>query len=161
MPATPITLATRYFPTGTTKYYWLPSCSDPDNPTRGELNAGTDLSPDLAAVSGWKTTSAQIDTPAIVARFTGKIPGRITADDSSIEMYADLAGTDARTLMPRDTAGFIARLDGGDVAARKMDIFPVTVSATPKDMGTDDKAATITFEFSITSEPSENVAIPA
>lgn len=161
MAAPDITLATRFFPTGTTKYYWVPTIATKSAPSRAELNAGTNLSPDLAAVDGWQVESALIDTPDISTRFVSQIAGRITAPSSSITMYADAAGTDARTLMPRDTTGFIVRLDGGDVAGRKMDVFPVKVTSAPKALGTDDAAGTIQFTYAITSEPAENVTIPA
>lgn len=155
-----MTLASRYFATGTTKYVWCTSVANKLAPTRAEINAGTDVSGDIAEVNGWQVTSDLIEVPDINSRFTSKIPGRTSADDSSIKFYADPSGADARTLFPRDTTGFILRMDGGDVTGRKMDVFPVRVSSVPKEMGTGDDAATINVMFAITSEPAENVTIP-
>jgi hypothetical protein len=160
MAATPIAAASRYFPTGTTKYVFCTSIASKTAPSRAEINAGTDVSGELKEVDGWQVTSELIEVPDINSRFTGKIPGRTSADDSSITFYADPSGSDARTLFPRDTTGFILRMDGGDVTGRKMDVFPVRVSSIPKDMGTGDDAATIMVQFAITSEPAENVTIP-
>lgn len=162
MPATPMAEAVRYFPTGTTRYIWVPTIvATTKIPTRAEINAGTDLSTDLAEVSGWTVSSDLIDTPDINKRFTSRIPGRITAEDSSLTFYEDKVGDDVRALLPRDTAGYVVRMGGGDVTLSLMDIFPVTVSSLSKNEGTDDEAARLTVEFAITSEPVEDVPIPA
>lgn len=160
MAATPITTVDRYFPTGITKYYWIPDLLDPENPTRLELDAGIDLSPQIAEVDGFTVSSDEIEVPDINSRFTSKIGGRISADDSSLVMYANRNGVDVRAILPRGEAGYIGRLGGGDVAAYKMDIFPVTVISLSKAFGTDDEAAQITVQFSVSSEPIEDVAIP-
>jgi hypothetical protein len=161
MAATPIETVDRYFPTGTTKYLFVPTIANPNAPTRAELDAGTDLSPEIREVDGWTVSSDEIETPDINSRFTSKIPGRISADESSITMYADPTGTDARTLLARDTEGWIVRMGGGDTAARKMDLFEITVTSVSKEFGTDDEAGTLVFQFSIKSEPVEDIAIPA
>lgn len=161
MPASPLASVDRYFPTGTTKWIFCVTVANKSAPTRVEINNGTDLSPELAEVEGWQVTSELIDVPDINSRFTSKIPGRTSADDSSIKFYADPSGVDARSLFPRDQEGYILRMDGGDVAGRKMDVFPIRVSSTSKDMGTGDDGATLTVMFAITAEPAENVTIPA
>lgn len=160
MPATPITPATRFFRPGTTKVYWVVSISSISAPTRGELNAGSDLSKDVADIQGWMVSGQKIDTPDLNSRFIANIPGLTQADESAITFYAGVDGADVRTLMPRDTSGNIVWLDGGDTAGRKMDVFPVRVLSVGqvRDMG---DAARITIQFSITSEPAENVTIPA
>ncbi|MGW0579636.1 phage tail tube protein [Streptomyces sp. NPDC002920] len=159
MVATPIAATSRYIPPGTTHYYWVASIANKNSPTRPELDAGTDLTAEIAEVSGFSTTSEQTETPDLGSRFTGKIPGRITADDSSITMYMSSTSSDVRTLLPRDTAGFVVAFSEGDVAGRKMDVFPVKVSGQPKKRDIED-AATIEIQFSITSIPAENVAVP-
>ena len=162
MAATPITASARYINPATTKVYFCSTISNKNSPTRSELNAGTDLSREIQAIEGFLTASEQVETPDLDTRFTGKIPGRITAEDSSITFYADATGADARTLLPRDTTGYIVILDGGDIAARKMDVYPVKVSSVGKPRsveGTD--AATVQIQFAITSIPAEDVAVPA
>ena len=161
MPATLITPVTRFWPTATTTYSFCPAIANKAAPTRGELNAGTNLSGDIAEVSGFTVSSDLIDVPDLGNRFVSKIPGKIQAADSSIKMYADATGVDVRTLLPRDTAGFIVRFDGGDVAGRKCDIFPIKVSALSKDMGTGGDGATIEISLAVTSTPAENVTVPA
>ena len=159
MPATPIAATTRYIPPGTTRYYWVATISNYLSPSRAELNAGSDLTAEISAVSGFATNSDQQDTPDLGTRFVGKIPGRITADDSSITMYASANSSDARTLMPRDTSGFIVIFPEGDITGQKMDVFPVKVTGVPKSRDVENPAG-MTFQYAITKVPAENVTIP-
>lgn len=161
MPATPIASTSRYFNRGTTKVIFCSTVSNKSAPTRAEINAGTDLSGEVADVDGWTVESESIETPDLGTVFTSSIPGSTSADDSSLTMYLDVGGVDARTLLPRNTAGFILWMDGGDVAGRKVDVYPVRVMSQGKARTTDDDAATMEIGFSITSEPAENVTIPA
>ncbi|MGH3097870.1 MAG: hypothetical protein ACRDMV_17955 [Streptosporangiales bacterium] len=166
MTATPLTPTARYIPPGVRQYYFVTTIEDKTAPTRPELDAGTDLSIEIAAVDGFTTSSDSVDAPDLGSRFTSKVPGMITADDSSINIYnsteSDGAG-DARTLMPRDTKGFIVQFpegdDGGD-GPNLMNVFPVTVSSASVQSGMEDPGQT-QFMFTITSEPAANVEVPA
>ncbi|MER7126742.1 hypothetical protein [Micrococcus luteus] len=160
MVATPITPATRFFRPGTTKCYWVPSISNKAAPTRSELNAGSDLSKDVADISGWMVSGAKIDTPDLNSRFVSNIPGLTSAGDSSITFYASDTGSDVRALMPRDASGFIVWMDGGDVAGRKMDVYPARVLSVGKVRSMGAEAARLTIQYAVTSEPAEDVTIP-
>lgn len=162
MAATAISAATRFSSRGFTKIYWLPACANIASPTRAELNAGTDLSPQIMDGSGFSVKSDQIDAPDMATRFTSKIAGSITAEDSSLTMYASKTGVDARQLMPQDTAGFIVILYGGDVPGQKMDVWPVVIASVSKQIsfqGGDPD--TLVFAFSPTAVPASTVTIPA
>lgn len=162
MVATAMTPVVRYFPTGTARYLYLPTIAATTLiPTRSEINGGTDLSTDLAEVSGFTVSSDLIDTPDINKRFTSRIPGRITAEDSSLTFYSDKTGDDIRALLPRDEEGYIVRLPGGDVPASLGSTFPITVSSLSEQAGTDDEGGRIVVSFAITAEPEENWVIPA
>lgn len=161
MPATGIQRSTRFYTVGTTQCLWLPAIADADlEPTRSEINAGTDLTAEIAEFEGWSTTSETIDTPDMVSRFVSSIAGAITAEESSISFYADKDGDDARSIFERDTAGFIVWMDSGDVEGAPMDVYPVQVSSAPK-VRSMDNATLIRVDFNITREPAENLAIPA
>jgi len=159
MPATPISATSRYIPPGTTRYYWVATIANKSAPTRSELNAGSDLTAEIASVSGFATNSDQQDTPDLGSRFVSKIPGRITADDSSITLYMSSTSSDVRTLLPRDTAGFICIFPEGDTAGLKYDVFPVKVTGQPKSRDVENPAQ-ITIQFSVTSIPVENITVP-
>lgn len=162
MPATPIAAVERYWPTGTSEWLWVPTMADYENPSRSELNAGTALRREMNSSEGWNTSGEDIATPDGESRFEGSIPGKITAEESSFTMYADPTGQDSRQLMPRGTAGFVVRMPGGDVAGRLMDVYPVRVKTVSKLMNVgDEDAGRLQFQFSITREPAEDLAIPA
>ncbi|MET9086166.1 hypothetical protein ABZX77_30545 [Streptomyces sp. NPDC004237] len=159
MVATPITATSRYIPPGTTRYYWVPTIATYTSPTRSELNAGSDLTAEVSAVNGFATNSDQQDTPDLGSRFTSKIPGRITADDSSITLYLSSTSSDVRTLLPRDTAGYVVIFPEGDTTGLKMDVFPVKVTGQPKSRDIENPS-TITIQFAVTKIPAENVTVP-
>lgn len=161
MAATPIASTEKFFHPGSTVVYWVPSISSVASPTRSELNAGTDLSNEVREVSGWSIESSSIETPSLGSNFVGNIPGRTTAEDSSITFYADLNGADVRDLLSRGENGFIVWLDGGDTPGNKMDVFPVRVASTPSQRTVDEDPAAVMVQFNITAEPQESVAVPA
>lgn len=160
MAAPNITASTRYFRPGVTSIVFCTSVGTQASPTRAEINAGTDLRNEVAAIDGWAPTSEFLDAPDLGSRFTSRVAGRITADDSSLTFYASLNSVDVRSLLPRDTTGFILFMDEGDVSGRRMDVFKVTVASAPKQRSIDD-VSQIQISFSITASPSENVVIPA
>ncbi len=140
----------------------MATISDKTAPSRAELNAGINLVSEVSALEGWTINSEQVATPDLGKLFTGSIPGRTSVDDSSLSMYADLEGVDARALMARGTSGFIVWMDGGDVTGQPMDVYPVRVSSVGKVRSVEgSEAATLTIMYSITSAPAEDVLIPA
>lgn len=160
MPATPIASAVRYYRRGLTKVSWVPTISNKAAPTRSELNAGTELSPETGAVDGWQIVSATTETPTLGSKFNAKIDGAISADDSSLTLYASQTGTDVRSLLTRGANGYIVWMDEGDTAGRTMDVFPVRVTSQVK-LRTLEDAAQVQIQFAVTAEPAENVTIPA
>jgi hypothetical protein len=163
MPTPVITASTRYIDPGVTKVYFLPSVAAANlTPTRVELNAGTDLSTQINDLSGWTVTSNLVDTPDLATTFTSKIAGRTESADSSLTLYSSKNGVDARALLPRGATGYIAWMDGGDVAGYKCDVYPVTVSSCSKVRtvsGTE--AAKLMVQFAITAQPGESLTVPA
>lgn len=164
MAATPLTPTSRYIPPGYRQYYYVPTIADKAAPLRTELDAGTDLTAEIAEVKGFSVTSDTVDAPDMGSRFTSQVPGMTVADKSSISCYTSSDSDDVRTLLPRDTKGFIVVFPEGDSEsaspAKKMDVFPVTVSAAAiqPDM---DKPGTIEIQFTVTSEPEQNLDVPS
>ena len=161
MAPTPLTATVRYIPPGTRKVYWLTTiASYATAVTRAEINAGTDLTNEIAEMSGFSVTSASVETPDLSTRFTAKIPGRITADDSSISFYASSTSADVRSVLPRDTAGYVIILPEGDVPTQKMDVYPAKVASTAVDTAMEDPEK-INVQFTVTRIPALNLTIPA
>lgn len=160
MAATPISQATRYFAPGISKCLSVPSIANLAAPTRGELDAGTDLSGEIQALDGWTVSADMADTPDLNSRFIGKLPTTTSADDSSLTFYSSQDGQDVRSLLPRNTRTNIVWMDEGDDPSATCDVFPVLVSSNAKQRSMSDPAL-IQVAFAITREPQENVAIPA
>ena len=159
MTAPPISASARYIPESVTHFYFVTTIASYLSPTRAELNAGTDLTPEIHTVGDWAITSAAVPTPDLSTLFDATIPGKIQMGTTTITMYADSTSTDARTLLPRGTTGYIVKFPEGDVTGRKMDVFPVKVGsqAKPTVLGS---PSDITFAFYVTKTPAENVAVP-
>ena len=160
MPPSPLTATVRYVPPGTRKIYWITTIANYLSPTRGELNAGVDLTAEVAGISGFTTTSNTADVPDLSTRFTAKVPARITADNSSMDFYASTTSSDVRTVLPRDTAGFMIFLwEGDNSGTNKMDVFPAKVT-TETLAGDMENPQQVHIEFAITKIPALNVTIP-
>lgn len=160
--ATPaLSTSTRYFDPEVTVVYYVPTIANKNSPTRTEMDAGTDLTAEIADLSGWVVAGEALPTPDMGSKFTSSIDGRIQAEDSSLTFYADQTGVDVRAVLPRGTNGFVLWLDGGDVAGNLMDVFPVRVLSNGKLRNLSNEAAKIQVQFTVTSTPAENVTVPA
>lgn len=159
MAAPAIGASSRYIPEGVTHFYFVTTIATYTAPTRGELNAGTDLTPEIASAGDWAINGAAVAAPDLATLFDSQIAGKISMGTTTLDMYADSTSTDARTLMPRGTAGYIVKFPEGDTTGRKMDVFPVKVLAQPKptNMG---NPSVIQFQYVVTKIPAENVTVP-
>lgn len=163
MPTPKLTPATRYWARGVTKVYIVPTIADLTAPTRAELDAGTDITGDLADFEGWTTSSGEIDGPDMGDRWTSKYPGAIEAEESSLTLYASQEGEDARVLLAQDTETNVCWMDGGDTPGNKMGIYPVRVRSTSplRSAPGTDELDRLQVGCSIVKRPAENVAVPA
>lgn len=130
-------------------------------PTRAEIDAATEVSGEIADLSGWLQTSGSIATPDFGHRFIGSIPGRKSIADSSITFYADRAGVDVRSLLSEGDDVFVIFADGGDVVAYLADCFPARVASVGKVRTTGDSAHQLTITFTITRPAAVDFALPA
>ena len=158
--ATEIDPADRFFAPEITKIVFCVTVADKTLPTRSEIIAGKQLLSEVSAVNGFNVSSNMIDAPDYGSRFTSQTPGRTSVADSSLVFYQSKDTHDIREVMPRGTTGFILIMWGGDVPAQLMDVFPVEVTSAGKSIP-DNADADITVMFAITSEPVEDVVIPA
>jgi hypothetical protein len=160
VPPSPLSATLRYTPPQQQrKYYWVTTIAAQASPTRGELNAGIDLSAEIAEVSGFELAGDSADAPDLASQFVAQVPARITASDSEIVFYASSNSSDVRSVLPRGTTGFVAILPEGDITGQKMEIWPAKVKSMFLDSSIEDPAK-IHIQFSITKLPSQNVTIP-
>jgi hypothetical protein len=160
MPATPLPTSERFFAPEISRIYFVLTIANIASPTRAEINAGTDLTNEIADLSGWSVTTGMIATPGMT-RFTPQIPGRTSAEDSSITFYGDQGGDDVRTVLARGDRGYVIFCDGGDITGHLADVFPVQVRNVGKLRSLGDEGFRLTVGFAITRVPAEDVLLPA
>jgi hypothetical protein len=147
---------------GTTKIYFLPTIAATTLiPTTAEITAGTDYTQQINAIEGWSLENQPIETPDMASTFVSKIGGDDSASDSSLTFYEDSTLDDIETDLAKGTSGFIVIFSKGKTTGAKgMDVFPVTVVSNSKSYSTDNEAAKITVQFTITSRPAFNQVAP-
>jgi len=159
MPPSQISAYAAYYQPGVTKIYVVTTMANYLSPTRGELDAGLDVTRQVRGIDGFSVEADQVERPDMAALFVSKIGGRTGAENSSLMFYGTKSGADIRTTLPFGYVGFLVFLDGGDTTGFKMDVYPVLVISKPKQRG-DDNPFAINVQFSITQPPAEDVAIP-
>ncbi len=161
MAPTPLNPTSRYIAPEVTKTYWVPTVATLASPTRVELDAGTDLSAEVAAMTGWEISADRVAVPDLGTKFVGRISGRVNPGDAQIVFYASQDTQDVRDLLARGDKGNVFIADGGDVTGQKARLFAVEVSAvTPTTDVAGTEGARIMVDFSITAVD-EEVTIPA
>lgn len=175
MPTPSITASTRFFDVATTKVYFLPSIAASTLvPTRAEMNAGTNLSPEVSDWVGWVVGVEYFDTQNINTPFRTKAPGNKFAPESSITFYTSKTGVDIRSLLTPGANGFILFLDGGDIAGNRAECYPITVGSIgvlritgntntggAGSSSTSLQASRVIVGFAITGAPNQAVTVPA
>jgi hypothetical protein len=150
MVATPLATLNPYIPLDVRKFYWLTAVASIAAPTRIELDAGTDLSPQVTDATGWTVTSGTVDSQSFVGAAL-KLPGAKTFADSSLVCRNSRTSTDARTILTiatPPTTGWIVVLPEGDTTGFKMNVFSVAIIGAPLSPGVLDPATT-EFQFAI------------
>ena len=161
MPPTALPKITRYWPQGKRKYYWVTSIATQSAPTRTELNAGTDLTPQIANVSGFTLTADVIDVTPLGSQVMILVNSTLETAyvTNEILFYAASNSSDARSVLPIGTTGFLVFLYEGDVTGQLCEVWPANVNS----MYFEQDAKTpgeIHIQFTITAPPSQNVTIP-
>ncbi len=161
MAAPQIAQTTRYINPATTKLLLVPSISDITAPTRLELDAGLDVTREVAEVAGWMLQGEAVPTPDLASLFTGSITGRTSVENSSVTYYMDRAGDDIRSLSEVGTDTNVVWMDGGDVTGYFMDVYPVRILSAGKSRSVEAQPGRMTVSYSITRSPAVDVEIPA
>lgn len=158
----------RFFQPEISKVYWLasvggasPIAAASGIPTRTELEAGLDITDEVADMAGFNVTSGFIAVPDLGRRFTRQIGGRTSADASSITFYGSLTGEDIRQVMHRLDRGVLVFADSGDAAGKPADAYPVEVSSVGKLRSVGDNAYRIQVGFAPSGIPVEDFELPA
>lgn len=153
----------RFSRRGKSKIHFVPTIADPSAPTRIEIDAGTHLTPEIAAVAGFSFSNSPIPTPDLDTTFTTTIPGEDTAADSSLTFYDDdtTGGSTIRTAMVKGTTGYIVLMPVGDVASERCEVWPVESTGVADEWTAGNDPARFTVSFGITAVPELDVSIPS
>ena len=156
-----IPASVRFFQPGIVKIYWLPAIAAANRtPTRAEITAGTNLTPEVDDIAGWSYSTTFIETKDAASRIRPKLAGPVSLDDSSITFNGSQNGTDVRTVLTRGATGFIMWCDGGDVPTQPAEVFPVEVGSVVPVRSLDNAAFKVRVDFGVTNVPAQ-VTIPA
>ena len=126
MAPTPLTATLRYIPPGTRKIYWLTTiASYATAVTRAEINAGTDLTNEIARNVRVRRHLARprrrrTCPPGSPRRSPAGSPPTTRPSASTRRRPAPTCGS----VLPRDTVGYVVILPEGDVPTQKMDVLP-------------------------------------
>jgi len=151
------------------KVKWIPTIAaannsdgSPGNPTRVEITAGVDLTPQLAAATGFEIANSPIDTPDLIDSFTPSIPGEDKPGTPSLTFYEQFGATDAiRTSQAKDTAGFLYVAPHGDVATYPTEIWRVNIASNNRTLTVvENEAAKYVVQYSPTSRPNQAGVAP-
>lgn len=147
---------------GTTRVFFVPTIAATTLiPTAAEITAGTDYTAQINAIDGFTLENTPIETPDMASTFVSKIGGDDSAADSSLTFYEDSTLDDIENDLAKGTSGFIVIMSKGNTPGNKgMDVYPVTVVSNSKAYTTDNEAAKITVQFTITARPVFNETVP-
>jgi hypothetical protein len=152
---------TRFFRRGLSKVYWLPAVAAPaTGPTSTEITAGTDLSPQVQAVSGFEMKNTPIKTPDLATSFDSQIDGADEVQDCSLTFYDDSSGTSFRTPLAKGTNGFVVLMPYGNTTAKRCEVWPARTTGYNDTWSMDAQAAMSVCTFAITAKPSQTAVLP-
>jgi hypothetical protein len=152
----------RFFRRGVSRFYFLPACANLDAPTSGEITAGKELTGSIADIAGWEYTNQVIETPDYATTFDSQIGGPDKAAASSFTLYDGDQTADAtlRAALAKGTAGFVLLAPYGATATKRAEVWPATVIAESDRYTTGNEAAKYMVQYSVTSRPHQNAAMP-
>lgn len=163
MSPPPLADTDRYIHAGETRVYWAPAIVDVQDPLRSELDAGTDLTGQIAVVSGWVARAVLVEMQGVNEEFVSTIEGSLSVSDATLIMYADRNGSggDIRTLLSRGDQGHVVFLHGGDVVGNPMDVWPVRVASIGRPVEIGNEPARVDVQFAVSRQPGLDLSVPS
>lgn len=150
----------RYVWRGVARVYWLPAVANPAAPTRAEINAGTNLTPSLFAVSGFVAEADIHPLPSLLSDFVAESVGvRRTRGGNALALYENKTSQTVRAAVAEGTAGFVVIVPYGDVVARRCETWPAKVATLASGFGED--IARFRAIFAVTAAPTRDAVLPA
>lgn len=155
----------RFMRKGKTKVRWVPTIAAATLvPTAAETTAGTDLTPQIAEISGFTFSNSPIATPDLSTDFVSTIPGENATEDSSMTFYEDTVTNPIKTVLAKGSTGNIAIFPTGIAGANpaagdKCDVWPVTISANVRTYTAGNEAAMYRVDYASRAEPKFDLTV--
>lgn len=130
------------------------------SPTRAEITAAIDVTPQLNAMNGWKLANAPIDTENLAERFTPQIEGPDTVPASTLVLLDDNASSTVRVALSKGTAGSMLLFPYGDVPTKRMEVWPVKSTGVNDEWTVGTEPARVEIGVAITKTPVQNAVVP-
>ena len=143
------------------KFYFAPAVAVLAAPTRTEITAAVDLTPQLADTSGFSAAPQSAEVPDYDSDFTKKVPGIKAAEDPTMTFWEDDDSSTIRTAVADGAAGFIIRCPYGDVAAKRCEVWPVRSTGPNTNLPNDNNAAQFVVVFATEDAPELEAVLPA
>ena len=165
MPSFPplLSTGTAYVAQGVRRVYLVASIANPAAPTRAELTAGTEVTQNVTAMTGWAPNQNFANRAVLGSATVGSIAGTANFPAQSLTFEAGQNSTDIRTLLtwtqPPSTY-YVVILTEGDVPGQKMNVFKCLVGVIAPQNVLGDTEAQVDVAFGVLSANMQ-VAIPA
>lgn len=150
----------KFFRRGVSAIKFLPAVAG-SSPTRVEITAGTILTPQVNAISGFQLSNSPIPVPDLSTIFTPQINGEDTVADSTITFNDDDASSTIRTALAKGTTGFVILFPYGDTATKRLEKWPVVSTGVNDEWSVGNDPARFVVGFAITAVPVQNGVTPA
>lgn len=157
-------MASGYFvPSSVEAWKFCATISNTASPTAAEWTSGTDITNDIATVTGFEAAAQFVETPTMQGGVVTKISGRQTLGDCSITFDEHLVSADNTilALLADGTTGYIviSRYTKTPAAGDKVEVWPVTVAGTNRNHTAANEPAQFTSGFAVTAVPQKNVSL--
>lgn len=161
MVATAISPVVRFQRAGNSTIVLIDMPTTPGAPTRAEIDAGVDITGDVASVDGFTREPGFLDVPDWGSLETDQIRGRSPSSQGTIAMYADQGGADndIRAEVAEGDLKELLFMPHGDVPTDKMTVFDVEIAGVNETF--DGDAATLVNVGSAIRKRYPAVSIPA
>lgn len=152
-----------FVPSSTEQWKWVPTVSNTASPTTVEYGAGTDITNDIAEVTGFEAAAQFVETPTMQGGVIAKISGRQTLGDCNItfDEHSTYADNTPMTTMTEGTSGYIviSRYTKTPAAAAKVEVWPVTVAGVNRKHTAGNEPAQYVIGFAVNAAPVKNAAL--
>lgn len=140
----------------------LTDATAPYSATRAEITGATDILAQMAEIGGMQYSNEPIDTPDMASSFDTQIPGADTTDPPTFTFYdTDEAAPAIRAALAKGTTGYILAFPQGDIAGRRMEIWPVQSTGVNDEWTAGNEPARYVATTVVTAPPTQNATVPA